>query len=247
MPDSIARHEAVLREMMARVDAFFDGVFEPLEELLPRIEAELTEQLVAGRITGAQLTQLIEPNAHAVLDATNRPLYGAGFCASDAVVAEGNPLAWWQGIERSLLATSTFGPGQAAIDLVRLEWYRVPERTGERHVAGPFVDYLCSNEITITSALPLNVDGVFWGVLCADVLVHSLEVAMHSSLNGLPGATLVNMSGRVVVSSDPDYETGDRYAGTAGERGVDGLGPEVTVVSSEKYPFSLVISEPALV
>src|SRR5699024_6577727 len=109
--------------------------------------------------------------------------------------------------ERSLLASSTFGPGQAAIDLVRLEWYRIPERTGKRHVAGPFVDYLCSNEITITSALPLIVDGEFWGVACADVLVHSLEGAMLADLAIAENVTLVNASGRVAISTDPDYET----------------------------------------
>ena len=57
--------------------------------------------------------------------------------------------------KRQLLASSTFGPGQAAIDLHRLEWYRVPAATLERHIAGPFVDYLCSNEITLTASIPV--------------------------------------------------------------------------------------------
>lgn len=155
MSQGLAPSSDVLHEILTRVDAFFDGVFAPLERWLPELKAELIGQLQGGRITGSQLAQVVEQGAYGVLDATERPLYGAGFCASDVVVSEGNPLAWWQGPERSLLASSTFGPGQAAIDLVRLEWYRVPERTGQRHVAGPFVDYLCSNEITITSALPM--------------------------------------------------------------------------------------------
>lgn len=241
MPQEISRDGYVLDEMMARVDAFFDGVFAPLERWLPELEAQLRAELQGGAITGMQLAHLVEEGSHAILDVTERPLYGVGYCASEAVVSEGNPLAWWQGPERGLLASSTFGPGQAAIDLVRLEWYRVPERTGERHVAGPFVDYLCSNEITITSALPLIVDGEFWGVACADVLVHSLEGAMLADLATAKNVTLVNASGRVVISTDPDYETGDRYAGVDPESGVSALGAEVRAVSSERYPFSLIV------
>ncbi len=225
------------------VDDFFDGVFAPLERWLPELREQLGRALSDGPLTGAQLAALVEAGAHGILDATDRPLYGAGYCASDAVVSEGNPLAWWQGPERSLLASSTFGPGQAAIDLVRLEWYRVPEATGRRHVAGPFVDYLCSNEITVTSAMPLLVDGGFWGVVCADVLVASLEEALLPKVGDLADATLVNASGRVVVSSDPGCETGDRYAGADPERGIEALGASVRMARSRRYPFALVLPE----
>lgn len=241
MPQDSVQYDDVLHELLNRVDAFFDGVFAPLERWMPQLEATLRAQIQQGRITGAQLANALERGAHAILDEAERPLYGAGYCASDAIVAEGNPLAWWQGPDRSLLASSTFGPGQAAIDLVRLEWYRVPERTGKRHVAGPFVDYLCSNEITITSALPVVVEGEFWGVACADVLVHSLEGAMLKDLSIAKDVTLVNASGRVVLSTDPDYETGDRYAGVEADAGVAELGEGVHVATSEKYPFSLII------
>lgn len=231
--------DAALNEMLPRIDDFFDGVIAPLDAWLPELETALRTALADGPISGAQLTAITQTRAHGILAQTERPLYGAGYCASAAVVNEGNPLAWWQGEERSLLASSTFGPGQAAIDLERLEWYRVPQETGLRHVAGPFVDYLCSNEITLTSAVPLIVDGVFWGVACADVLVSSLERAMLSDLADVPNVTLVNSGGRVVISSDPDFDTGQRYVGA----GVadDAAGSDVSVVRSERYPFSLVV------
>lgn len=229
--------DRALESGIEAVDEFFDGVFAPLDAWLPRLSAQLHEHLRGGPMTGAQLAALVEADAHAILDHSERPLYGAGYCASETVVSEGNPLAWWQGPERSLLASSTFGPGQAAIDLVRLEWYRVPQATGERHVAGPFVDYLCSNEITVTSSIPVMLDGRFSGVVCADVLVSSLEGALLPSVGELPEATLVNASGRVVVSSDPECETGDRFAG--GE--VDALEGSVRVARSSRYPFALVV------
>ncbi|MCA0378169.1 MAG: hypothetical protein LCH36_01835 [Actinobacteria bacterium] len=220
--------------LIAQFDDFVDGIFAPLEAWLPRLQQQLTERLALGPITGAQLTAMVEDEAHAVLESTDRPLYGAGFCAADAVVAEGNPLAWWQGPDRALLASSTFGPGQAAIDLQRLEWYRVPAETHERHIAGPFVDYLCSNEITLTAAIPVMLDGQFSGVLCADVLVASLENLLLPLLQTLEGAALVNSSGRVVVSAHHEYETGDRFAGGFEK------------VRSGRYPFELALPAAAV-
>ncbi len=235
-----------LDDAIARVDDFFDGVFAPLEEWLPPLRTRVSGWIDDESFTGAQLAALVEEDVTRMLDNAERPLYGAGYCASDAVVTEGNPLAWWQGPERSLLASSTFGPGQAAIDLVRLEWYRVPAATGERHVAGPFVDYLCSNEITITSALPVEVDGRFCGVICADVIVASLEQVLLPRVAELVDATLVNLGGRVVVSTDPGYETGDRYLGADPESGIDALvaagsAPDgVRIARSARYPFALI-------
>lgn len=219
---------------IAVVDEFFDGVFAPLHAWVP----ELTEQLgvLNDKISGAALALLVKDGAFVVLDSTDRPLYGAGFCGSDAVVDEGNPLAWWQGPERQLLASSTFGPGQAAIDLERLEWYRVPRETGAHHVAGPFVDYLCSNEVTLTSTLPLVVNGVFLGVACADVLVASVEEHLLPSIGDVEGAALVNANGRVVVSPDAEYQTGDRFPGVdLGSTKNSGLHIE----RSSRYPFAL--------
>lgn len=237
MPQQTVR-DRELGAALARVEEFFDGVFAPLEEWLPRLQAQLATVLAEGRVTGPHLASLVEADAHAILDSSNRPLYGAGYCASDAVVSEGNPLAWWQGVHRSLLAASTFGPGQAAIDLVRLEWYRVPEATGARHVAGPFVDYLCSNEITLTSTIPVFLDGEFAGVVCADVLVSSLEGALQAELAG--GATLINASGRVILSADPDRETGDRCMGAEPEQELAALVAAGGAVRSARYPFALV-------
>lgn len=242
MPQS-TEHARGTDRALARVEAFFDGVFAPLEEWLPRLRQQLSAALAVGPVTGHQLAGLVEADAHAILDAADRPLYGAGYCASDRVVSEGNPLAWWQGDDRTLLASSTFGPGQAAIDLVRLEWYRIPQATAERHIAGPFVDYLCSNEITVTSSLPVTVHDEFVGVVCADVLVASLETALLPGLG--PGVALVNASGRVVISNDPDYETGDRYGGADTFEGVAGLLESGRALRSERYPFALVTTAAA--
>lgn len=223
-------------QLVSELDEFFDGVFAPLEAWRPRLQTRLAKQLQHGPLTGAALVTFVEEDAHGILESTDRPLYGAGYCATTKIVTEGNPLAWWQGADRSLLASSTFGPGQAAIDLQRLEWYRVPAETFERHIAGPFVDYLCSNEITITSALPLTLDGNFAGVVCADVLVASLEDLLLPAIMKLGPATLANASGRVIISADPRYDTGDHFEAReeSAEQEISSL-----VTRSRKYPFTL--------
>lgn len=222
---------------LAIVDNFFGAVFDRLERWRPQLEAQLAAQLAEGPISGMQLSELVEGEANRVLTETELPLYGAGFCASDAIVTGGSPLSWWQGPEQSPLVASTFGLGQGAIDLRRLEWYRVPEATGERHVAGPFVDYLCSNQITMTSAVPLELDGRFAGVLCADVLVATLEQELLPRLGD--GVTLLSAAGRVIVSADPEFETGDLFAQldiATGERDL----PGARVVASTNSPFLLI-------
>lgn len=226
-----------LADGIAVVDAFFDGVFAPLKAWIPQLEVDLRASQLP--LSGPALADLTREGAFRVLDTGDRPLYGAGFCGSAAVVGEGNPLAWWQGADRHLLASSTFGPGQAVIDLARLEWFRVPKQTGEPHIAGPFVDYLCSNEITLTSAIPVVVGGEFWGVACADVLVAGIEESLLPSIRGIDSAALVNAHGRVVVSTDPDRETGDRLRGLGSGDG-DADAAAMHVVRSERYPFALV-------
>src|SRR5690606_2381345 len=67
-------------EGIALVDEFFDGVFAPLRAWLPELEELLGA--TEDRITGAQLTALVEEGSHRVLDTVDRPLYGAGFCGS---------------------------------------------------------------------------------------------------------------------------------------------------------------------
>lgn len=237
---------------LATVESFFDGVFETLEKWAPNVERDIAAQLTDGALTGAQLADLVESGSLEILKSEKLPIYGAGFCASEKVVAQGNPLAWWQGPNREPLASSTFGVGPGAVDLRRLEWYRVPEATLQKSIAGPFVDYLCSNELTITSSLPLVIDGEFAGVLCLDVLVSDLENILFSNAqNPAPAlnensdvaasaaVTVLNKNRRVVASTDSAIETGDKFTRTLFE-------DELTVLAeSERYPFLVAQHRPA--
>lgn len=245
------RNDAAETVTLDLVDEFFGGVFEALEAWQPVLAETLAPAIRAGGLTGAGLAALIEQDAHRVITSAWVPIYGAGFCATAEVIGSGNPLAWWQGPERQPLLSSAIVGEQYAVDYRRLEWFRVPERSGQPHVAGPYVDYLCSNEITLTSALPLVIDGAFVGVACADVLVSSLEATLLPAMERMEScATLVNAGGRVIVSSNPDYATGDPYRGVTPGQSLDALTEAVgeragaVVLRSDRFPLAVIIERP---
>ena len=245
------RNDAAVSVTLDLVDEFFGGVFDSLASWLPTLEQQLAPVIRSGGLTGAGLASLIEADALAVIGDAWLPIYGAGFCATAEVIGSGNPLAWWQGPQRQPLLSAAIVGEQYAVDYRRLEWFRVPERTGRGHVAGPYVDYLCSNEITLTSSLPLFVDGAFVGVACADVLVSSLEATLLPAMERLENcATLVNAGGRVIVSSNPDYATGDPYRGVRPGDSLETLTEAVgeragaVVLRSERFPLAVVVERP---
>lgn len=183
---------------------------------LPRLVAHaaaMAETIGAhdrGALTASRIDDLIEPHAFDLLDHPDEPVYGAGFIAAADLLADApSHLAWWQGADRRRLVFPAQSVKQA-IDYRDLEWFRVPAATGSPHVAGPYVDYLCSDEYTMTAAAPVVVDGRFIGVAGLDVLVDTVERRLTPPLRalGVP-LLLVNGVGRVLVSTDSRFSAGD--------------------------------------
>lgn len=225
----------VANSALTIVDKFFDRVYKILQEWAPQVQHDISTQLSKGALNSGQLAQLVEAESINILTESDLPIYGAGFCAAERIVDQGNPLAWWQGPAHEPLASSTFGVGPGAVDLRRLEWYRVPEISGKFNIAGPFVDYLCSNEVTITSSLPLTIAGHFAGVLCLDVLVSQLEETLLPQLHGGHTVTLLNANRRVVFSTDNASETGDKLPQSRSEA------TGIASLHSQKYPFEIIV------
>lgn len=115
-------------------------------------------------------------------------------------------------------------------------------------MAGPYVDYLCSDEYSLTLSAPVEVAGRFAGVAAADVYLRHFEAAVMPMLHRLPGpARLVNARGRVAASTDPRHlvgslDKGPDFAGalaTGRAARADG----VRLMPCERVPLVLVVAE----
>ncbi|MBF9337077.1 hypothetical protein G3N30_12895 [Microbacterium lacticum] len=187
--------------------AYFDGILPRLEEHAARLAAEIAE---VDALTAARIDDIVEVHAHQLLDESAKGVYGAGFIATvDLLTDTASHLSWWQGPDRRKLVFPAESVKQG-IDYRELEWFRIPMTTGRPHVAGPYVDYLCSDEYTMTAAWPVRVGGEFVGVAGLDVLIDTIEEALTPPLSalGVP-LLLVNGVNRVLVSTDVRFSAGD--------------------------------------
>lgn len=217
MPPAPVRADApdrVIDDAAATVTSFFDAVMVPLEAKASLIATEIARS-GSGQLTASRVDDIVRPHAMALIDHPTAPVYGAGFIpAADLVADAPSHLAWWQGADRRQLVFPPQSVKQG-IDYRELEWFRVPMRTGRSHAAGPYVDYLCSDEYTMTAAAPVVVEGEFVGVAGVDVLIESIERRLTPPLRALGGGplALVNGLGRVLVATDPRLAAGDTLRG----------------------------------
>jgi hypothetical protein len=212
-----------------RLDDIGEAVFRDLEDL----RAAVLPAFGGGRPPHRRELG-IEDRVTGMLRRAGDRLAGAGFVAAPGVLRDVEHwLEWW---------TATGPPSRRRIrrlvvqvdpaaddfrDYTTLPWFRVPGRTGARHVTGPYVDYLCTDEYTLTFTAPVQHGGHFLGVVGADVEVRWVEDRLSDPLlaSGLP-ATVVSSSGRVLTSTVGSLTTGDlvrevpgRWDGGDDERG----------------------------
>ena len=175
---------------------------------------ELVEHLATERLrTAAAVDPLVE--AFAVPAVTDGPLItGSGFVAAPGLLSDAKwHLAWWLGspeAEVQRLATVDDEAADGFRDYTALEWWRVPFSTGDPHLTGPYVDYLCTQDYAVTLTVPVMVDGSFLGVVGCDALVSRLEDQLLPVLRRLAApAAVVNASARIVTATDSRHEPGD--------------------------------------
>lgn len=192
-----------------------DRVASTIDELFARVDRwrdTLEEHLTADPSpSAAELDPIVQSFAEPAL-AADGLVTGSGFVAAPGLLSDAHwHLAWWLGgvlgIRR--LATIDDPSNDQFRDYTSLEWWRLPARTGTRHVTGPYVDYVCTDDYTVTITTPVTVDGRLLGVVGMDVLVDRLEQELLPLLRaaGSPIA-VVNASGRIVTSTDTRREPG---------------------------------------
>ncbi len=161
--------------------------------------------------TAATLDPIVEASAVSAL-AADGLITGSGFVAAPGLLSDAQwHLAWWLGGPAGIrrLATIDDPSSDQFRDYTTLEWWRFPARTGTRHLTGPYVDYVCTDDYTVTITTPVTVRGELLGVVGMDVLVDRLERELLPLLRtaGVPIA-IVNASGRIVTSTDSRREPG---------------------------------------
>ena len=155
-----------------------------------------------------EVDEVVHPLATELLDRVDLPLAGAGFVAAHGEVSDAAwHMAWWQGEKRERLLMLTME--SAGETYSRREWFTIPMKTGSGHITGPYVDFLCTDEYTLTFTVPVTARGRIVGVAGADMFVESIEDLLQDRLREIdPRATLINGVGRVVVSADPQLAAG---------------------------------------
>jgi hypothetical protein len=165
-----------------------------------------------------------------VLEAEGTPLVGAGLVLAPGVLGE-HWMEWWHHGPGGDTTVRRLRPvldpaAENFYDYTVLPWFAVPRATGARHVTGPYVDWLCTGEYTLTFTVPLRRGGEFLGVVGADIVNSWLERRLLPLLHRVGGpAALVNADGRVVAANHPSLVAGSvtRVDGAARVHPLDGL------------------------
>jgi hypothetical protein len=187
--------------------------------LATRIADEVTE--VFGRQEAVRRTDLAGVGALVVpsLADPDGRIQGAGYVAAVDALADSR---WWlewfmlRNGTPERLVVDTDPRGENFYDYESLPWYDVPRGTGRRHITGPYVDYLCTDDYTLTFTVPIHHGGKFAGVAGADLKVFTFEKAVLPCLRAA-GRTMaiVNAQGRVVLSNSARHVSGTLLKATS--------------------------------
>lgn len=196
-----------------------DGIFAHILEWRDAIAAYVDAEggVVDRNGIDTVVAELVSP----LLGEESGTVVGAGFVAHPEFVS-GAPwhLAWWLGESNTFrlngtrtgirrLQANEDPAADGFRDYTTLEWWRRPIQDGRPHITGPYVDYVCTDEYTLTFTTPVSYRGRVIGVVGADIYVRDVERILLPRLHS-PHATVsvVNEAGRVLVSTDARLATG---------------------------------------
>jgi hypothetical protein len=206
----------------------------PVEDVLGDVVVELERVFAGLSALGAALVALaatreplrrehvetLQPAIFELLAEHPDLVAGAGVVTAPELLEDAPRwLEWWWSSDRGApepLRVNLDPSAPDFYDYTTTEWYSAPAD----RVAGPYVDYACTNEYALTLSSPVRLGGRRLGVAAADVLVASLERRVLPALVALGRPTaLVNAEGRVIAANAPELLPGMRVELPAPSRG----------------------------
>lgn len=200
--------DAGLETVVEVVDSVVGEAFALADRIGAQTEDVFTQRPTVRRADLSGVVELVGP----VLEDPAGRIQGAGFVAATEALADSQ---WWLewfmlrngSAERLLVDTDP--RGENFFDYQSLPWFDVPQRTAHRYVTGPYVDYLCTDDYTLTFTVPVVVRDRFVGVAGADVRVFTFEKAILPCLRATHRKlAIVNDQGRVVLSNSARHVSG---------------------------------------
>lgn len=182
--------------------------------------AEHTHHILAHSSFASQAGIQLSPDQRQQLQAPIQQILrdhhwcnGAGFASYSNELAgeEVWSLEWWYqeagAIEQAQLDSNQ--EMRKRLDFRVFDWFGQPANDHQTYVDGPYVDYVCNGDYTITTAHPVLVEGVFVGVAAVDMLVSTLDRLLAPLLAAISGpVVVVNADSRVVLSTAPGVRVG---------------------------------------
>lgn len=182
-----------------------------VEQAFATADGLRTEAEAILATTHPAVSAVLAPLRPHVIAALGGLVTGAGVIT--VPLADGLPgLEWWMGdgaTQRTRLELDVDPDSDTYVDLRRMPWFSVPLSTGRRHMTGPYVDYVCAEEYTLTFTVPVRAGSEVTGIAGVDVTVGDLERALRPAIRAV-GSTvaLVNSHGRVIAGSTAQHITG---------------------------------------
>ena len=218
---------------LGEVGESLERLFGALEDL-GRMLTDLFAPRAAVAAPGAALQRddlaKLRPAIFSLLASHRDLASGAGVLTAPNVLADAPLwLEWWW-------TTPAGSPEQLRVNLdpaapdffdyTTAAWYTAAERLRSDGTAtGPYVDYFCTGEYTITLSVPVRLGERFLGVAAADVLMSNLEGQVLPALlaTGRPVA-LTSPEGRVIAATTADLVPGARVTASGATRVSSPLG-----------------------
>lgn len=204
-----------MNELVNRVQA---GVAD-VRDAVVRLRERLADP--AELLSRSQLDEL-RTLLHQALDRTDGLIVGTGMVFAPDVLS-GLPrwLEWWcssPGAAPTFLDVDLSPESPDFYDYEAAEWYATPRTTGERWLAGPFVDSSGTGQHIFTLTLPVVSRDRFLGVAGADMSVGHIGGIAERALTQLAvPAIFVNSRGLVIASNTPDWLVGTRWKSADGD------------------------------